>query len=85
MVVPRVSNRLAACWDERNYGFYYKGYIGVLEGLYGDNGKQNGNYCLGFPKIEGTFFGGPRKSKDHRILGSVLGSPYLGNYLRSCV
>ena len=29
------------------------------------------------PKIRGTFFGGPY-SKDYSILGSILGSPYLG-------
>ena len=34
MVVPRVSNRLAACWYERNYALD-KGYIGVIQGLYG--------------------------------------------------
>ena len=28
----------------------------------------------GFPKIRGTFFGGPH-SKDYRILGSTLGFP----------
>ena len=33
----------------------------------------------GFPKIRGTFFGGPN-NKDHSILGSILGSPILRNY-----
>ena len=31
----------------------------------------------GFPKIMGTFLGGPNK-KDYSILGSILGSPYFG-------
>ena len=26
----------------------YKDYIGVIQGLYGDNGKENGNYYVGF-------------------------------------
>ena len=30
-----------------------------------------------FPKIRGTFFGGPY-NKDYGILGSISGSPYLG-------
>ena len=30
-----------------------------------------------FPKIRGTFSGGPY-NKDYSILGSILGSPYLG-------
>ena len=32
---------------------------------------------LGFPKIRGTFFGGPI-NKDYSILGSILGSHYFG-------
>ena len=31
----------------------------------------------GFPKIRGTFFGGPY-DKDHSILESILGSPNFG-------
>ena len=31
----------------------------------------------GFPKIRGTFFGGPH-NKDYNILGSILGSTYFG-------
>ena len=38
----------------------------IVQGVYG-----------GFPKIRGTIFGGPYK-KDYSILGSTLGSPYLG-------
>ena len=41
---------------------------------------------MGFPKIRGTFLGVPIH-KDYSILGSILGSPYLGNYhvgLSSC-
>ena len=37
----------------------------------------------GFPKFRGTLFGGPHNnnnSKDHSILGSILGFPILGNY-----
>ena len=34
----------------------------------------------GFPKIRGTLFGGPY-SKDYSIMGFILGSPILGNYL----
>ena len=30
----------------------------------------------GFPKIRGTFFGGP-SNKDYSILRSILGPPYL--------
>ena len=30
------------------YNGLYRGYIGVVLGLYRDNGKENGNYCLGF-------------------------------------
>ena len=30
-----------------------------------------------FPKIRGTFLGGPF-NKGYRILGSILGSPYFG-------
>ena len=33
------------------------GTIGVLEGLYWDNGKENGNYCLGF-RLSGLGFRG---------------------------
>ena len=29
--------------------FSYGGYIGGLEGLYRDDGKENGNAYLGFP------------------------------------
>ena len=39
----------------RNYGVC-KSYIGVIQGLYGDNGKS-GSYCLGFPKIKGMYLG----------------------------
>ena len=31
----------------------------------------------GLPKIRGTVLGGPH-NKDYSILGSILGSPYLG-------
>ena len=31
----------------------------------------------GFPKTKGYHFEGP-KNKDYSILGSILGSPYLG-------
>ena len=31
----------------------------------------------GFPKIRGTCLGGPH-NKDSSVLGSILGSPYLG-------
>ena len=34
-------------------------------------------YIWGFPKIRGYFFGGPH-NKCYSILGSILGSPYLG-------
>ena len=34
---------------------------------------------MGFPQIRGTPLGDPNK-KDRRILGSMLGSPYLRNY-----
>ena len=34
-------------------------------------------YTWGFPKIRGTFLGGPY-SQDYSILGSILGSPFLG-------
>ena len=30
----------------------YRGYIGVILGLYRDNGKENGNYYLGF-RVQG--------------------------------
>ena len=57
------------------------GYRGNI-GLYRENGKENESYCLrfrvlGFPKIRGTFFGGPH-DKDYSILGSILGSPCFG-------
>ena len=32
----------------------------------------------GFPKLGAPFFGGGPYNKDYRILGSMLGSPYLG-------
>ena len=35
----------------------YRGYIGVLWGVYGDSGKENGNYCndyIGF-RVLGFF------------------------------
>ena len=32
---------------------------------------------MGFPKIRGTFFGGPH-IKNYSILGSIFGSPYFG-------
>ena len=45
------------------------------------HGKELLNFDLratrGFPKIRGTFLGGPY-NKDYSILGSTLGSPYLG-------
>ena len=31
----------------------------------------------GFPRIRGTFFGGPH-NKEYSIWGSILGSPYFG-------
>ena len=34
---------------------------------------------LGFPNMRGTFFRGPY-NKDSNILGSISGSPVLGNY-----
>ena len=36
-------------------------------------------YTCGFPKILGYVLGGPY-NKDYNILGSILGSPILGNY-----
>ena len=33
----------------------------------------------GFPKTSSTFWGGPYH-KDYSLLGSILGSPYSGNY-----
>ena len=33
----------------------------------------------GFPTLRGTFFGGPY-NRDYNLLGSLLGSPILGNY-----
>ena len=37
---------------------------------------------LGFPNIRGTFLGVPSpKSEDYSILGSILGSPFLGGKL----
>ena len=36
----------------------------------------------GFPKIRGTFFGGPC-NKDYSVLGSILGSPDFGKLLFS--
>ena len=33
----------------------------------------------GLPKIRATFFGGLH-SRDYSVLGSIMGSPYLGNY-----
>ena len=33
----------------------------------------------GFPKIRGTFLGSPH-NEEYSILGSILGSPILGNY-----
>ena len=35
---------------------------------------------MGFPKLRGTIFGIPIINKDYSILGSILGSPYFGNY-----
>ena len=37
---------------------------------------------MGFPKIRGSFLGGPYK-KDYSILGSRLGSPYFGRLPRA--
>ena len=34
-------------------------------------------YIWRFPKIRGTFLGGPN-NKDYSILGSILGSPNFG-------
>ena len=39
--------------------------------------KPNMTPIWGFPKVRGTFFGGPH-NKDYSILGSILGSPLLG-------
>ena len=33
----------------------YRDYIGVILGLYGDNGKENGNYYVGF-RVSGLGF-----------------------------
>ena len=33
---------------EKKMGTTITGYIRVILGLYGDNGKENGNYYLGF-------------------------------------
>ena len=65
--------------------------MGYITGLYGDNGKGNGNYHImefgssaatlnskwGFPRIRGNFLGGTH-NKDYSILRSILGSPYFG-------
>ena len=32
---------------------------------------------MGFPKIRGTFLGGPH-NKDYSFLGCILGSPHFG-------
>ena len=45
---------------------------GLLEG----RPSQNERTVWGFPKIRGTFLGGPH-NKDYSIWGSILGSPYL--------
>ena len=29
-------------------GWLHKGYVGTIQGLYRDNGKENGSYYLGF-------------------------------------
>ena len=44
-----------------------------------ENDTQTGCYrgTWGFPEIKGTFWGDPC-SKDSSILGSILGSPYVG-------
>ena len=47
-----------------------------MEHEMGTGGIQ-GFIAVGFPKITGTFSGGPY-NKDHSILGSTLGSPWLG-------
>ena len=49
-------------------------YIGVIH-----SGKENGNHylgCRGFSEL-GVSFWGPY-NKDYSILGSILGSPFLG-------
>ena len=43
----------------------------------GSDNMSEDNPISGFPKIRGTFFGGPH-NKDYSILGSLLGSPYFG-------
>ena len=39
--------------------------------------ETNFKVIWGFPKIRGSFFGGPN-IKDDNVLGSTLGSPYFG-------
>ena len=48
-----------------------------LTSRYGDPVRMSSNQIWGFPKIRGTLFGGPY-NKDYSVLGSILGSPYLG-------
>ena len=43
---PRTSKHVSARFVN------YKGCIGVIWGLYGENGKENGNYYFGF-RVEG--------------------------------
>ena len=46
-------------------------------GLYRDNGKENGNYCLG---IRFTFFGGVLIIRTVVFWGLYGGSPIWGKY-----
>ena len=51
----------------------------VLHSLRGGSADRAQHHAgkWGFPKIMGTFFGGPH-FQDYNILGSMLGSPYFG-------
>ena len=68
--------------SSQNLGFKGLGIIGIILGLYRDNGKEIGNYYLGFRVSQNWryLFRGPF-NKDSSILGFILGSAYLaGNY-----
>ena len=49
--------------------FLDRGYIGVILGLYWDNGKENGNYWSPSPD--------PCLSESHRVRGLRVGLSYI--------
>ena len=65
----KMENEMETLGPLREYIGYYNMVLGYILGLYGDNGKENGNYYYQvygwFPKIRGTYYNGESNGKEN--------------------